>query len=160
VEDEMGVAALVAWVLTGIGGATMMVRWVGAGGARSVVPAPAVPVPVPGGAVGGPPGGSPPAGTRLTPRLVFGHAGLASTGLLVWLAYLVSGARPLAWVALVLLLAVSGLGEIMFLRWFGARAGAEPVIESGFPRPLVYGHGLGATVTILLVLLTALGVAS
>lgn len=146
----MAVTALVLWVLTALGGASMAARWLTAGGAQRTLPAPEAPGAVAAAA----------SRTRLTPALVFGHAALAGTGLVVWVAYVVSGAGPLAWLALALLLVVIGAGEVMFLRWFGGRAGAEPTIESRFPVPLVFGHGLAGLATIVFVLLAALRVGS
>jgi len=49
--------------------------------------------------------------------VVFGHAGLAATGLLVWASFLVSGLTGLAWVAAGLLLPVSGLGMATLTLW-------------------------------------------
>ena len=49
--------------------------------------------------------------------VVFGHAGLAATGLLVWVSFLVSGLTGLAWVAAGLLLPVSGLGMATLTLW-------------------------------------------
>ncbi len=46
-----------------------------------------------------------------------GHAGLAVTGLLVWVSFLVSGLTGLAWVAAGLLLPVSGLGMATLTLW-------------------------------------------
>ena len=49
--------------------------------------------------------------------VVFGHAGLAATGLLVWVSFLVSGLTGLAWVAACLLLPVAGLGMAALTLW-------------------------------------------
>lgn len=68
------------------------------------------------------------ASDRLAPRVVFGHFGLASTGLLVWVSYLASRWIVLAWVAVGLLMLVIGLGVSTVTVWtpFPAhRAGAE-----------------------------------
>lgn len=47
----------------------------------------------------------------------------------------------------------------MFVRWLGGqRRRAADTIESRFPTAIVYGHGVLAVTTVVLVLLTALGV--
>ena len=56
----------------------------------------------------------------------------------------------------VALLPVAVLGFTMLARWLGSRRRATP--ESRFPVPVVIGHGLFAATTLVLVLLTALGV--
>jgi hypothetical protein len=67
------------------------------------------------------------ASDRLAPRVVFGHFGVASTGLLVWVSYLASRWIVLAWLAVGLLMVVIGLGVSTVTLWtpFPAhRAGA------------------------------------
>jgi manganese efflux pump family protein len=67
------------------------------------------------------------ASDRLAPRVVFGHFGLASTGLLVWVSYLATRWIVLAWFAVGLLMVVIGLGVSTVTVWtpFPAhRAGA------------------------------------
>ena len=130
----MGVAALITWLVTAAGGFELVAIWVNRGGHRA--------------------GSS--NGTRLAPGLVFGHLLLAVIGLVLWIAYLVAGDEPLAWVAFVVLLPVALLGFTMFARWLPARRTA--VAESRFPVPLVLGHGLLGAATLVLVLLTAAGV--
>ena len=69
------------------------------------------------------------ASDRLAPRVVFGHFGLASTGLLVWISYLATRWIALAWLAVGLLMVVIGLGVSTVTVWtpFPAhRAGADP----------------------------------
>jgi hypothetical protein len=69
------------------------------------------------------------AADRLAPRVVFGHFGLASTGLLVWVSYLATRWIVLAWLAVGLLMVVIGLGVSTVTVWtpFPAhRAGAGP----------------------------------
>lgn len=77
----------------------------------------------------------------------------------------------LAWTAFGLLVPVALLGFTMLARWipvYRARSAAaaasaaagqqsEPA-ERYFPVPVVVGHGLFAVVTVVLVLLTALGI--
>jgi hypothetical protein len=128
----MGIAALITWLATALGGFVMLGMWAARGGHRS---------------------GS---GTRLAPGLLFSHAGLAATGLVVWIIYLIAGGEALAWVAFVLLLPVALLGFTMFVRWLSSRSTAAA--ESRFPIVLVLGHGLLGAVTLVLALLTAAGV--
>ncbi|MFB8177761.1 hypothetical protein ACFC8N_17200 [Streptomyces sp. NPDC055966] len=78
----------------------------------------------------------------------------------------------LAWTAFGLLLPVALLGFVMLARWIPvyrdrdratatpAAAGAEGTVpaERHFPLPVVLAHGLLAMVTLVLVLLTALGI--
>jgi hypothetical protein len=154
----MGIAALVAWVLTAGGGFVMVGRWVAAGGLRQQRDG----------------------ATRFPAPLVFGHAGLAAAGLVLWIIYLVLDADSLRWVAFILLVLVALGGFTLFARWLPsrrasavpaggvgssgrggdtvtARAGAEPA-ERHVPVPVVAAHGLFAVATLVLVLLTALGV--
>jgi hypothetical protein len=68
------------------------------------------------------------ASDRLAPRVVFGHFGMASTGLLVWIGYLATRWIVLAWLAVGLLMVVIGLGVSTVTLWtpFPAhRAGAS-----------------------------------
>lgn len=57
------------------------------------------------------------ASDRLAPRVVFAHFGMASTGLLVWVSYLVSRWIVLAWLAVGLLMVVIGLGVSTVTVW-------------------------------------------
>jgi manganese efflux pump family protein len=91
----MSVAALIAWVLTAGLGLYMFTTWLieedGSTGPESY--------------------------RRLRAPVVFSHAGLALSGLAVWLLYVYIDSRRLAWTALIILLAVAALGLIMFTRW-------------------------------------------
>ena len=70
--------------------------------------------------------------------MVSGHAGLAATGLLVWVSFLVSGLTALAWVAACLLLPVAGLGMATLTLWSsGPRPGPAGPPRAGQGRPLV-----------------------
>src|SRR3954447_1587429 len=95
----MAVAALVAWVLAAGGGFVMVGRWVAAGGLRQQH----------GGA------------TRFPAALVFGHAGLAAAGLVLWIIYLALDADQLTWVAFILLILVALGGVTLFARWLPSR---------------------------------------
>jgi hypothetical protein len=126
----MATAALITWLITAVGGFVLLARWVAAGGHR------------------------PGSGSRLSPGLVFSHFALAAIGLVLWIIYLISPSAALAWIAFVLLLPVALLGFTMFARWLPTRRAAGTA-ESGFPVPVVIGHGLLAATTLVLVLITA-----
>jgi hypothetical protein len=155
----MAIAALVAWVLTAGGGFVLVGRWIAAGGLRQQSDH----------------------ATRFPAGLVFGHLVLAAAGLVLWIVYLLLDADKLTWVALALLVVVALLGFTLFSRWLPARrtAGAVPAgvggggtrteagssgrsaaapAERRLPVPVVAAHGLFAVVTVVLVLLTALGI--
>lgn len=150
----MGIAALILWLLTAGGGFFLLATWIAKGGARQ------------------------PSSSHLPPPVVFGHFLLAAAGLVVWIVYLVIDNDVLAWVGFVLLLPVALLGFVMFFRWLpvfrartanqaavghaagnpaGASDTAEPA-ERHFPVMIVGGHGVLAVATLVLVLLTALGI--
>ena len=95
------------------------------------------------------------------------HFLLAAAGLVLWIIYLVADKKALAWIAFVLLLVVATLGFTMFAIWLRRRrargAVAEAVTpdtpaEQHFPVSIVGLHGLLAATTLVLVLLTAIGV--
>jgi len=143
----MGIAALVTWLLTAAGGFYMLATWIAKGGTRS------------------------PRTSHFPPALIFGHFALAVGGLVVWIVYLVVDKVALAWVAFGLLIPVALLGFAMLVRWiptYRARAAVgagserpqEPLdpAEKHFPVAVVGGHGVFAVVTVVLVLLTAVGV--
>ncbi|BDT90884.1 hypothetical protein IFM12275_08600 [Nocardia sputorum] len=135
----MGIAALLLWLLTAVGGFVLLGTWIAKGGARQ------------------------PNSSHLPAPVVFGHFLLAVVGLIVWIGYLVVDEDALAWVAFVLLLPVALLGFAMVVRWlpvYRARTTAETPepAERHFPVAVVGGHGVFAVATVVLVLLTALGV--
>ncbi|MET8777987.1 hypothetical protein AB0H49_07765 [Nocardia sp. NPDC050713] len=139
----MGIAALITWLLTAGGGAVLLGTWIAKGGARQ------------------------PTASHLPPPVVFGHFLLAAAGLVVWIIYLVVDSTALAWIAFALLVPVAALGFAMLLRWLpvyrSRTAAAAEVIDSApperhFPVPIVAAHGVLAVTTVVLVLLTALGV--
>jgi hypothetical protein len=155
----MRIAALIAWVLTAGGGFVLLGRWIAAGGLRQQD------------------GGT----TRFPAGLVFGHFALAAAGLVLWIIYLLLDAGSLTWVALAVLVVVALLGFTMFSRWLPSRrptrevpagvsaggrpsgAGAATAVEPAerrLPLPVVAAHGLLAVATVVLVLLTALGLGS
>ncbi|MFF2204168.1 hypothetical protein [Streptomyces sp. NPDC058145] len=146
----MDIAALITWVVTALGGFYMLGTWIQRGGLRQQR-----------------------TGTsRLPAPVVLGHFALAAIGLVVWIIYLVADRTVLAWTSFGLLLPVALLGFVMLARWLPvhrAAAGAPPAAtgpaaeatvpaERHFPVPVVLAHGLFAVATLVLVLLTALGV--
>jgi hypothetical protein len=121
------------------------------------------------------------AATRLPVPVIGTHALLAFGGLAVWALYLITDAARLAWVAAATLAVVATLGLTMAARWIGVRRaheapravglpvgprlgrdsiGAPVPPERHFPAPVVVIHGVFAVATVLLVLLTAFGVAA
>jgi hypothetical protein len=119
------------------------------------------------------------AATRLPVAVIGTHALLAFGGLAVWALYLITDVERFAWAAAATLSVVVTLGLTMAVRWIGVRrtheaprpvavpvggqpgsSGARVPVppERHFPAPVVIVHGIFAGATILLVLLTALGV--
>lgn len=143
----MDIAALIAWVVTALGGFYLLGTWIQRGGIRQQQ-----------------------SGTsRLPAPVIFGHFALAAIGLVVWIVYVVADKDALAWTAFGLLLPVALLGFTMLARWIpvhrersaaAAAPGAEGTVpaERHFPLAVVLAHGLFAVVTLVLVLLTALGI--
>jgi hypothetical protein len=132
----MAVAALITWLITAVFGFAMLARWLSGGGHR------------------------PGSGSRLPAGLVFGHFGLAVTGLVLWIVYVATDNEALAWTAFVVLLPVALLGFTMLARWIPTVRKRTGTPESRFPIPVVIGHGLFAATTLVLVLLAALEVGS
>jgi len=142
----MDIAALITWILTALGGFFLLATWIRNGGHRQ------------------------PSSSRFPPPLIFGHFGLAAAGLIVWIIYVVNDSDALAWIAFILLVPVALLGFTMFARWLptyrqrGTLTGAAQTAtasapaERNFPVAVVAGHGALAVVTVVLVLLTAIGV--
>jgi hypothetical protein len=133
----MAIVALVTWLITAVLGSTMLYLWISKGGLQAAR-------------------GGTEQSSRFAPGLVFGHFLLAAGGLIVWIVYVVADTEALTWIAFVLLVAVAVLGDLLFLRWWRGRGSGA--VESGLPKPVVYTHGVFAVTTIVLVLLTALGV--
>ena len=144
----MTIAALIAWLVTAVGGFVLLGTWIAKGGTRS------------------------PRTSHFPPAVIFGHFALAAAGLVVWIVYAVAGGAALAWIAFVLLVPVAALGFAMLARWIpgyrarnaatvGAGVGGTAtadVPEQHFPVVVVGAHGLLAVTTVVLVLLAALGV--
>jgi len=92
---SMGLAALIAWLLTASIGGYMLRTWVARGGLRRQRAT----------------------GEGVPPPVVFGHASAALAGLTVWISYLISGWRPLAWIGVVLVCAAISLGICTVTLW-------------------------------------------
>lgn len=114
-----------------------------------------------------------PAASQLRPLVIFTHLLLALTGLVVWGAYLLLDYEPLAWAALALLTAIALLGLTMFAKWIRVHHDPAPLTSGAqqpgqaavtipakgiFPVAMVAAHGLLGGSTLLLVLLTAIGI--
>jgi hypothetical protein len=91
----MRVATLISWMLTASLGGFMLRTWLVRGGLRRER-----------ARAGG-----------LPPQLIFGHAGLALFGLVLWGAYLAFAARALAWTAVGVLMLTVGLGLCTVTLW-------------------------------------------
>jgi hypothetical protein len=87
-------ATLITWLFDAVSGGYMLRTWIARGGLRRQR-----------------------ASDRLAPRVVFGHFGLASTGLLIWVSYLATRWIVLAWLAVGLLMVVIGLGVSTVTVW-------------------------------------------
>lgn len=110
----LGTAALITWLLDAASGAYMLGTWIVRGGLRRQAAT----------------------GDRLAPAVVFGHFGLATTGLLMWVSYLSTQWAVLGWLAVGLLMLVIGLGICTVTLWtpFPAhRAGSAADPRPGSP---------------------------
>jgi hypothetical protein len=119
-EIVMRFATLISWLLTASLGAFMLRTWLARGGlgrerAR----------------IGG-----------LPPQLIFGHAGLALSGLLVWSGYVATGTKSVAWTAVGLLMVAIALGLCTVTLWTpyparrpGERRAPAPTDESAVVVP-------------------------
>lgn len=149
----MEIAALITWIITAGFGAFMLARWASRGGLRHAEGT----------------------GTHLPPYRVFTHFGLAAAGLVLWIIYLVTDSTLLAWIAFADLVVVAILGLVMVTQWakdgraamaaatasgdtFRADASGVDLAEQHIPRPPVVLHGIFAVSTVVLVLLSALGI--
>jgi len=101
---SMGLAALIAWLFTASIGGYMLRTWVARGGLRRQRAT----------------------GVGVPPGMVFGHASAALAGLTVWISYLSSGWRPLAWVGVALAGTAICLGICTVTLWTPYPVLADP----------------------------------
>jgi hypothetical protein len=143
----MGVAALVTWIATVMGGLVLLVIWI----------------------IEYDPEFQSATATRLPVPVISLHAFLGLGGLMVWVSYLLLDQQRLAWATVGVLGAVAVLGLVMAARWLpvyrkvaapGPSLTRQAIVppERNFPLPVVILHGVMAVTTLVLVLLTALGV--
>jgi hypothetical protein len=143
----MSVAALFTWLATIGGGLVLLVIWI----------------------IEYDPEFQSAAATRLPVPVISLHAFLGLAGLMLWVSYLLLDQQRLAWATLCVLGAVAVLGLVMASRWIVVYRGVAapgPSLtrntivppERNFPLPVVVLHGVGAVTTVVLVLLTTLGV--
>jgi hypothetical protein len=157
-------AALIAWVITALGGFGLLGIWLRNGGLEA----------------------SSRPGTRIRSARIFLHMGLAATGLVLWIIYVAADKDAIAWAAVIVLGPVAILGFSMLAIWIqqrnrqpstagapaptastsgdtsgsagAVRAGADRPPEQHFPVPVVVVHGLLAVTTLTLAILAAAGV--
>jgi hypothetical protein len=142
--------AMAAWLVTAIPGAYLLTAWLRSDRRRRPTRKPGVPSALP-----------------------VGHAGLAIAGLCLWIAFTVTGAAALAWADVGLTWVIAGLGMATLLASIPEqRPGASPeaaaagtqaeMSTAAFPARapvvIIALHGALATLTILLVLLAAVGI--
>jgi hypothetical protein len=137
----MDIAALIAWVVTALGGFVLLFKWVAAGGHKPTTQP----------------------RSRFSPAQVFGHFLLAATGLVLWLVYVASDSDGVTWPAFAILVVVALIGFTMFFRWLpqvrsqqaGSGTSAPATPETKLPVPVVVAHGLVGATTLVLVLIAA-----
>jgi len=143
----MSVAALFTWMITILAGLILLVIWI-IEYDREFQTA---------------------AATRLPVPVISAHVLLGLGGLMLWVSYLLLDEERLAWATVAALGTVAVLGLIMAARWIRVyRAVSDPgpsltrttIVppERNFPLPVVLAHGVLAVTTLVLVLLTTLGV--
>jgi hypothetical protein len=93
----LAIMAVVTWLLAGALGLKLLLIWIRGGGTG-------------------------PRRSHIRPALIFGHAAFAVAGLLLVVAYLLSGEPDwLAWSATVVILTASLLGAAMYIPWWRRR---------------------------------------
>jgi hypothetical protein len=148
---SLRIAALAAWLATAIPGGYLLAGWLVGDGRRRVIRKPGRQSAVP-----------------------LAHAGLAVTGLLIWIAFTVTRTAALAWTDVGLTWTIAGLGMATLLagspepavtsmrQEAAALAGSAESVTAPFPTraPVITiaSHGALATLTIVLVLLAAVGI--
>lgn len=96
--SALGIAALVSWLATEALGAFMVRSWIAGGGLRAARQRPAKP-------------------EQMSLPILAGHAGLNAAGLLCWIVFLATAAKPAAWLAIVLMAPAIGLGISTVAIW-------------------------------------------
>ncbi|HEX6471055.1 MAG TPA: hypothetical protein VF069_18295, partial [Streptosporangiaceae bacterium] len=104
----MGIAALIAWIITAGGGFTLLSLWLRRGGLRQQE------------------SGT----TSFRSGLIFGHFLLAAAGLVLWVVYVATDTESLTWPSFAILAIVAALGFTMFFRWLGVRRSAATTAAS------------------------------
>jgi hypothetical protein len=107
--------ALVSWLLTELLGAAMVRSWIAGGGMRAARQRPARP-------------------DAMSVPVLAGHAGLNLAGLICWICFVLSGAAPLALLALAFMAPAIGLGISTVTIWTpypGVRRDAGASAEPG-----------------------------
>ena len=136
----MDTAALIAWLVTAGSGFYVLRNWMSHGGTLRRRP----------GGTGTGTGTGAGTATGSPPSVIIGHFGLAATGLVVWIVYLVASWNALAWIAVAVLLPVAGLG--MAALAVGLPANPEPAASpapaaslapAASPAPATVGIGAG-----------------
>src|SRR5919202_1689120 len=102
-------AALATWVLTAGGGFFLLGLWLKHGGMQQ----------------------SEEPGARIRAARVLSHFGLAATGLVLWIIYVASESKALAWIAFAILLVVALLGFSMLAIWIGQRRRGAAAATAG-----------------------------
>jgi hypothetical protein len=103
--ERLAVATLASWLLTEALGVVMVRGWITSGGARASLDARAVRP-------------RQRASTEvMSLPILAGHAGLNLAGLICWAGYVLSGARPLSWLALAFMAPAIGLGISTVTIW-------------------------------------------
>jgi hypothetical protein len=134
----MAIAALITWIVTALGGFTLLSLWLRSGGLSQQESKT----------------------TSFRSGVIFGHFLFAAAGLVLWIVYVVTDTGSLSWLSLAVLVVVALLGFAMFYRWLGVRRtavmAASAPAERSLPVPVVALHGVLAVATVVLVLLAAL----
>lgn len=127
--------ALIAWLATATGGSLLLTQWLRHGGRSQ--------------------------SEGIRPGRLFLHAGLAATGLILWILFLITDASIIAWTAVAVLIVVATVGIWMLVISTRGRTRtlrtATPA-EGTFPIPLVIGHGALGGSTLVLSALAAAGI--
>jgi hypothetical protein len=116
----LDVATLVSWLAAEALGAFMVRSWISRGGIRAARQRPAPP-------------------DAMSLPILAGHAGLNVAGLLCWIVFVTTAAKPAAWLAIVLMAPAIGLGISTVAIWTPYPG---PVRHQDAPRAR---HGAGRT---------------